>query len=247
MDLLSSAHLTVIAVTLVACVTVTLAVRRDPGAPWVLPFVRTLAVALILNEIALRVVLVDRGEWSWATDLPLHLSDAAIVAAAVALWSPRSLPLAFELTYFWAFTATVQAIATPDLHHGPGSYFFYAFFVSHSGVLVAAALMTWGWGRVPRRGAVRRVFAATALLACAAGLASWLSGGNYMFLRRVPSGGSLLDVMGPWPWYLVSATALALVLLVALDRLRRWEPGRPWTLGPPRGPVGAEGPPSRPR
>jgi uncharacterized membrane protein YwaF len=42
--------------------------------------------------------------------------------------------------------------------------------------------------------------------------------GNYMFLREPPPTGSLLDLMGPWPWYIVSAAALAIVLFWLLDR-----------------------------
>jgi len=38
-----------------------------------------------------------------------------------------------------------------------------------------------------------------------------------MFLRQPPSTGSLLNFMGPWPWYIATGTVLALVFLVILD------------------------------
>ena len=65
----------------------------------------------------------------------------------------------------------------------------------------------------------------TAGFAAAAGVATLATGGNYLFLRRKPAGGSLLDVMGPWPVYIAAAAALGLVLFLALEALARHYPG----------------------
>ena len=125
----------------------------------------------------------------------------------------RRAPLAFELTYFWALTATVQALLTPDLRQGFPDYRWWWFVIAHAGVVVAAVLPGLGAaphpaarrgaprlrleprGDRPRRGRDARRSTATTC-SCA----------------RSPAGGSLLDLMGPWPWYIVSAAALALAL-----------------------------------
>ena len=74
-----------------------------------------------------------------------------------------------------------------------------------------------------------RVFAITAGYTAVVGLVDALTGANYMFLRAPPGNWTLLRVLGPWPWYVVSAAGVALVLLVALDapfwRRRRPGPG----------------------
>ena len=85
-------------------------------------------------------------------DLPLHLTDAATIAAVIALW--RGSPLAFELTWFWAGSATVQALLTPDLRPAFPDYRWWWFVIAHSGVVVAAVLLAWGMRRTPRPGAV---------------------------------------------------------------------------------------------
>ena len=227
MDLLSPQHLVVLAVTAAACAGLGLAARRDPQAAWVTPAARGLAVLLVANEVAFHVVHhLDEG-LSARGDLPLHLTDAATIAAVVALWRP--IPLAFELTYFWGLTATVQALLTPDLRQGFPDYRWWWFFVAHSGVVLAAVFLAWGRRRTPRPGAVLRVLAWSLGVTALAAAGTLAFDGNYMFLREPPPGGSLLDLMGPWPWYIVSATALALALFWLLDRpfdrRRRRRPG----------------------
>lgn len=216
MELFSPQHLVVLAVTAAACAGLGLAARRDPGAAWITPASRGLAALLVANEIAFHVVhQLDEG-LSARGDLPLHLTDAATIAAVVALWRPS--PLAFELTYFWALTATAQALLTPDLRQGFPDYRWWWFFVAHSGVVLAAVFLAWGRRRTPRPGAVRRVFAWSLGVLALAAIGTVAFDGNYMYLREPPPGGSLLDLMGPWPWYIASATALALALFWLLDR-----------------------------
>ena len=66
-----------------------------------------------------------------------------------------------------------------------------------------------------------RVFALTAAFAALAAIGCLVTGGNYMFLRRKPSNGSILDPLGPWPWYIVGAAALGLAMLLVLERRAR--------------------------
>jgi hypothetical integral membrane protein (TIGR02206 family) len=158
---------------------------------------------------------VVRGSWSVDDNLPLHLTDVVTIVSVVALWTRRARLV--ELTYFWALTASLQALLTPNLTERTAPIFVFTFFVTHGGAIVAAILLVFGLRIVPPAGAVRRVFVTTLLVAAGAATANVAIGANYMFLREKPSTASLLDVMGPWPVYIVSAAVLALALFALLD------------------------------
>jgi hypothetical integral membrane protein (TIGR02206 family) len=206
----------VLTASAIACGALPLAARTRPGA-WTRLVSRGLALLLIAWVVAYYVVVSLRGEFEPDSDLPLHLTDIVTVTAALALWS-RS-PLLFELTYFWGLTAALLAVLTPGLDpdEGLSSFFFWQYVVTHSGVVLAALFLAFGLGMTARSDAVPRVFVATAAWAAVATAGNVLTGGNYMFLRERPGTPSLLDYMGPWPWYILSAALLALMLFALLD------------------------------
>jgi len=83
--------------------------------------------------------------------------------------------------------------------------------------VIAAPFLVIGLRLTPRRGSVMRVFAITAAYTAFVGCFNWLTGSNYIYLAAVPTHGSLLSVLGPWPWYILSAAAVGSVLLLILD------------------------------
>jgi hypothetical integral membrane protein (TIGR02206 family) len=176
---------------------------------------RGLAVLIGATYVVEHAWFIARGTWSADFNLPLHLTDFVTIVSVLALWT--AWPLLVELVWFWALTASLQAVLTPDLG---GVDFpelvYWTFFITHGGAVVAAVLLVVGRGIAPRPGAVARAFAATLAVAAAAATANLLTGGNYMWLREKPDEASLLDVMGPWPWYILSAAILALILFTLL-------------------------------
>ena len=229
MELLDPEHVAAIAATAVAAGVAVPAARR-----WPVPVSRGLAVLIGGTYLVEHAWFIARGTWSLDFNLPLHLTDVVTVVSVLALWTAR--PLLVELTWFWALTASLQAVLTPDL--GSADFpelLWWTFFITHSGAVVAALVLVVGRRILPRPGAVKRVFTATVVVAAAAGTANLLTGGNYMWLREKPEAGSLLDFMGPWPWYILSAAALGLLLFTLLAAAAPGRP-RPRTRGRPHPP-----------
>lgn len=194
------------------------AARRHPG-PWIVLVSRGLAILILVAYAAEHVANAVRGTWTLDFNLPLQLTDAVTLVSILALWHPR--PLLVELVYFWALTASLQAVITPDLGQTFPSVFYFTYFATHSGAVVAACLLVFGRCFLPRPGAVWRVYGLTVAFAALAEAGNLLTGGNYMFLREKPSHASLLDLMGPWPWYILSAAVLALAMFLTLEVLAK--------------------------
>jgi hypothetical integral membrane protein (TIGR02206 family) len=211
----SIAYWLAVAIGAATCAALCLGARRRPGR-WVAWAGRGLSIVLIADAITFISTPLVQGTWSWQTSVPLDLCDVALIVAAAACWQPRW-QLAVELTYFWGLAGTLQAVSTPDLSIGFPHLAFFEFVVGHLGIVIAALYLVVGLRLAPRRGSVPRVFAITAAYTAVVGCVDALVGANYMFLRAIPGHASLLSVLGPWPWYIVSAAGVALVLLAVLD------------------------------
>jgi hypothetical integral membrane protein (TIGR02206 family) len=221
---MQGAHLAVVLATAAAALLAPAWARGAPPARR-RALARALAVLVLATYLGEHVLFAARGTWRAERNLPLHLSDVTVLVGAAALWTGR--PALAELAWSWGLTASLAALLTPDLDVGPESPFFWTFTVTHAVPVVAATLLVLGLGIRPRPGALRRVVAATALVAAAAAAGTALTGGNYMYLRERPEQASLLDLLGPWPWYVIGGAVLGVALLALLDALTPRAAGTP--------------------
>ncbi len=199
---------------MVASVASVWAARRNHG---VTTYARLLALLIFAAWAGEYIVDAVNGTYSAQYTLPLQLTDVISVTAVIALWTRRQ--LAVELLYFWSLTASLQALLTPDLAYTFPSVYYFTYFVYHIGAVVAALMLVFGCGLYPRRWAAFKAFAATLAWAAVAGIGDVITGGNYMYLRAKPVHSSLLNVMGPWPWYIATTAALALAMLLVLQAI----------------------------
>jgi hypothetical integral membrane protein (TIGR02206 family) len=190
------------------------AARRAPGR-WTAAVAEAIGLALAAVAVSYTVSLVSAGTWSARTSLPLALCDMGVVVAAVACW--WRVAVLVEITYFWGLAGTLQGVVTPDLNVAFPHLVFFQYVVGHLGIVAAALFLVFGMRIDPRPGAVPRVFAITAAYTALVGLVDAVGGANYMFLRRPPGEWTLLRLLGPWPWYVVTASLVALVLFTLLD------------------------------
>jgi len=193
--------------------------RLHRGADSGLRFGRMIAIAIPLATLPLQVIDFMPGEYSFQTTLPIQLCDLAWIAATYALWTHRRYAVA--LTYYWGLILTTQGLATPALEAGFPTPKFIAFWGMHILIVWAAIYLTWGLGIRPTWRGYATTALTTLVWAGSAFTFNAITGTNYGFLNRKPSTPSILDLLGPWPLYVVFEIAIVLSVWALIT----W----PWT------------------
>jgi hypothetical integral membrane protein (TIGR02206 family) len=181
---------------------------------------RALALVILALTLPLQVLYLTPGYWSLERTLPLQLCDLVWVVAVVALWTRRR--WAAALTYYWGLTLATQAVITPDLGEDFPDPAFLLFWSMHLLIVWAAVYVTWGLGLSPDWRSYRVVLVATGAWALVVSALNAVAGTNYGYLREKPATGSVLDLLGPWPWYVLAET----VVVVVVWLLMTW----PWVV-----------------
>lgn len=214
------AHLTMLALLVLAALCLVLWARRTPAAR-VERVLRGAGWVLLANAVFWTVWGVMPWAWNIDESLPLHYSDALRFLVPLALITRA--PWAVVVSWFWGLTLNMQSVLTPDVN-----YFvwvpleFLEYWLAHGAGVLAPVVLVWGLGIRPTWRGYGAAYAVTVGWAALAMTGNALTGANYGYLNRAPSGPSLLDVLGPWPWYLL-VEAVLIAAVWALMTL-------PWTL-----------------
>lgn len=202
-------HLVVLAVFVVGAVAVVAIGRRERGEASLSGFSRAFGV------VTLGIYAVVLGATMFpptvGQSVPLRLTDLATIVAGVALVTQWR--WAYALTYYWCLTLSTQALVSPALESQDFPHYeFLGFWAIHLLVVWAAIYLTWGVGMRPDWGSYRIAVGATVVWVAVTFVFNSLADTNYGFVNRKPSTPSLLDVLGPWPWYLGTVAIILLVV-----------------------------------
>lgn len=174
-----------------------------------------LAGLLIVDELAWHVWNITTGQWSIQTTLPLHLCSVFVFLSAYML-AARSYKV-YEFAYLIGIAGAMQAVLTPDLGIYAFPHFrYFQVFISHGSIITAALFMTFVEGYRPTSASIKRVLIISNIYMAAVGVVNWLIGSNYLFIAHKPATASLIDSLGPWPWYILGIEAVGIVAVLLL-------------------------------
>lgn len=180
-----------------------------------------LVVAVVLDPVLVWLRHHNQAATAWnlvvQTTLPLHLCDVVSLLLAWALVTGNR--RVAEVGFFWSLTATTQGLLTPALVYDWHSPEFYAFFAQHGGAPVAAVVLAFGAGMPPQPGHFKRMLGWSWMYMGSVFLMNLLLGTNYGFLNGKPEFASVLDHLGPWPWYLIPLQLIGFTAFFILGKL----------------------------
>ena len=198
--------------TIIMCIIL----KKEKMSKYRKPFRYTVGIILILQELSYSLWHISIGDFHPGLYLPFHLCGAAIISSAIMMFTKNN--TLFELVYFWALGGATQALLTPELgiYDFPHYRYFQMFFLSHGLLVSTVFYMTIVEKYRPHLKSFIKVIIITPIYYVVVAGLNVLTDGNYMFICRKPDTPSLLDILGPWPWYILSVFGLGFIVFSLL-------------------------------
>jgi hypothetical integral membrane protein (TIGR02206 family) len=174
-----------------------------------------LAVLIAVSFVAVAVWRALVGFWTLLWDLPLHLCDlTALLSIALLLTRNRRL---YEFVYFLGIGGALQALVTSNVGmYGYPHLYFFSSMIIHGGIITTGLYFTVVEGYRPTWRSLWRVAGWMLAYTAAIFVLNLLIGSNYLFIGRQPDFPSIIDQLGPWPWYVLSLIGVGFASLLIL-------------------------------
>lgn len=171
----------------------------------------TLLALIPLVAIIFRMIMIAlAGEFDIKTDLPCHLCNIVAIMAPFVMWYRNRFWLG--LFYFWVFVGTLNANLTPDVEYGFPHYTYFTYWLLHTGLLLLPLYAIFNYGlKINWKDFKNALLGINGLLVMSL-IINFSIGSNYFYSRQKPEVASILDLLGPWPWYLITGQFLAVIL-----------------------------------
>ncbi len=209
------AHLAILAAVPVVATLLAFIARHDARLRY--PIRLVLAAVLMGGELLFYGYMAGMGVLRFPDGLPLQFCNIVLWMTVLALVAPVR-PLTELVWYLGAFGPTL-GLLWPQLWLPTLTLPSVQYFIGHAGVLVSIMYLVLSGEARPSTNGVWPAFATLNAIGVAIGLFNAFYATNYMFLKQKPAGPpALMNLIGPWPWYLagVELLAIAFFCLAAL-------------------------------
>ncbi len=207
----SAEHIVALMGTVIVTTALILIARRLRGTAQEDRFLQVAGWLMLLVTFSWMIWGMLPSQWNIDQSLPLHYSDALRLITSLALLTRTG--WAVSICYFWGLTLNLQSIITPDLNYFDYPFIEYVvYWFLHIMAFAVPIVFVGALGYRPTWRGFGFAYLATVAWACLVVGANGLTGANYGYLSRGPEGPSILDLLGPWPLYILwEAVIIAVV------------------------------------
>jgi hypothetical integral membrane protein (TIGR02206 family) len=214
--LFGTSHLVTLAVVVAAWVIIPLLLRgvKDEKGRAAVRWI--LAGVMFAQHVSWHLWRILGGQFDVTMHLPLELCAITnFVCIVMLLTKNRTL---YEVAYFWALAGAMQAIVTPDTRFAFPHFEYVQTYVHHGLLIFAVLYMTVVEKFRPTWRSLLKVAGITNAYLVVIFFFNLALGSNYVFVNRVPEFDTLVSVLvqvfGPWPWYVVGMELVGVVSCV---------------------------------
>ncbi|MEQ8239592.1 MAG: TIGR02206 family membrane protein [Cyclobacteriaceae bacterium] len=148
----------------------------------------------LFNEVA-----YDRFEWE--KDIPFVFCN--LLAALLPVFAFYRKKWLFNVIYYLVIIGAIMAIITPSLKFKFPHYESIKFWAVHGGLLIVIFYSIIIFKYRPTFKGVVHTLLFVQVYVVIITVFNLTFGTNYLYLNTKPSNGTILDLLGPWPWYVI--------------------------------------------
>ena len=141
--------------------------------------------------------------------LPLHLCPIVIILSIFMMFFHSE--VLFQPVYFWSIGAFF-AILMPDIRDGMSNFASQSFFITHFFILFSTVYAFVHFRFRPTKNGFICSFLILVILAFIMYFINNRLGTNYLYVNHPPVTKSLVDFMGPWPYYIFSLAGIDIAI-----------------------------------
>ena len=204
--LFSNEHLITVGIGFISCILlVFLGFFTEKKAT----FAKIVAIAVLGVKIAELLFRHHYYGETVAELLPLHLCPIVIILSIFMMFFHSE--VLFQPVYFWSIGAFF-AILMPDIRDGMSNFASQSFFITHFFILFSTVYAFVHFRFRPTKAGFLCSFLLLVTLAFIMYFVNNKLGTNFLYVNHPPVTKSLMDFMGPWPYYIFSLAGIDIAI-----------------------------------
>jgi hypothetical integral membrane protein (TIGR02206 family) len=179
---------------------------------------QTWAILWLVQQAITTIYWLLPAHFDIEKSLPLHLCDVAgwLGPFALLLAHTRRTRWLRTVLYFWGLGLSTQAFLTPTVVQGPSDPRFWLFWISHTQIIGGALYDIIARGYRPNARDLKAAIIASLIWMLPLVLLNWATGLNYGYLGVHLEGETILNLLPPWPWRILTMAGIVLTLFTLM-------------------------------